>query len=299
MGPSGLPAMIDKLARAPISQVVLFAIALTLVRVAIWPYLKNTPAHQRLGAYTFAKVVNEICDAVVYAGIVVFLLVRPFGVQTFYIPSGSMIDTLMLNDYIVANKLAYRIGDPKVGDIVVFKPPKSALFAHQGDTDFIKRLIGGPGDVVEWKGKKLYRNGKLIDEPYVDYTVNPNGPVMDPTLWGQVPQADFKLIKDGERYIVVQYTPSSVNEFNTDINVLEGDGALTSCADELVPKDEEEAKRWRELPAVAIPPGHYLFMGDNRNGSFDGRGWGLVPRSSIIAKSEFIWLPMARWGRTQ
>ena len=108
------------------------------------------------------------------------MLVRPFGIQTFYIPSGSMIDTLMINDYIVANKLAFRLGKPNHGDIVVFKPPRRALNPGQGETDFIKRLIGIPGDVIEWNDKKLYRNEKYVPEPYVDYTFpgNPEGPIV-------------------------------------------------------------------------------------------------------------------------
>ena len=298
--PSGFVVWVDRIARAPLSKVVLFAAFFTFVRLAVWPTLKNTPTYERLGAYNFAKVVNEICDAIVYAGVVVFMLVRPFGIQTFFIPSGSMIDTLLLYDYIVANKWVYRVAEPKHNDIVVFKPPKGALNEGQGDTDFIKRLIGTPGDIVEWKGKRLYRNGKPIDEPYVDYTVplSPSGPVLPVSSWKDVNQADFKLVFDNGRYIPVQYTGTFVNRIATVENPTGEDISNTGCADEFVPKDAAEALRWRNLPPAPIPPGYYFFMGDNRNGSFDSRGWGLVPRDSIIGKSEFIWFPFNRWRKT-
>lgn len=297
--PSGFVVVVDKVARAPLSLVVLFAILFTVIRLAVWPILKNTPRHKRMGNYTFARIVNDVCDAVVYAGVVVFMLVRPFGVQTFFIPSGSMINTLHLYDYIVANKFIYRFKEPNHGDIVVFKPPKEALFPDQGDTDFIKRLIGKPGDVIEWKDKVLYRNGQAVDEPYVDYTFpgDPGGPPMPRQDWGTIRQANFKLVKDGERYIPVQYTDNTVNMMP--LGTAMDDEMITGCAKELVPRSPDEARRWKDLPPAPIPPKFFLFMGDNRNGSFDGRGWGLVPRESIIGKSEFIWFPMARWRQTK
>ncbi|MBS1714769.1 MAG: signal peptidase I [Armatimonadetes bacterium] len=294
--PGGFVLWIDRLARAPLSIVLLFVLSLTLVRVAVYPYLKSVEPDDRGSLYSFARIVNEVCDAVCYAGVVVFMLVRPFGIQTFFIPSGSMIDTLNLYDYIVANKLVYRVQEPRHGDIVVFKPPKRALGHDQEDTDFIKRLIGLPGDVIEWKGKKLVRNGRVVDEPYVDYTVDPNGPVAPKDEWETVMQADFKLVLDGDRVVPVQYSPSTVNMFPLDDQVIDG---LTTCAPEYIPNDLRQAKAWRDAPAVAVPPGYLLFMGDNRNGSYDCRGWGLVPRASVIGKSEAIFFPLNRWRWTR
>ncbi len=290
---------IDRVARAPLSVVVMVAIALTAIRLMVWPILKNTPQHLRFGNFKIAKAVNDTTDAAVYAGVVVFMLVRPFGIQTFYIPTGSMINTLHLHDYIIANKFIYRFNEPKHGDIIVFKPPKRALSPDQKDTDFIKRLIGKEGDVIEWKNKQLYRNGKAVNEPYVDYTYpgNPNGEPMPPELSSSVVQANYKLIEWKGQYIPVQYTDNTVNM--VPLGSIYESNALTGCAAELSPKDADEAKAWRDAPAAAIPKGYYFFMGDNRNGSFDGRGWGLVPRESLIGKAEFIFFPMARWRQTR
>lgn len=273
--------IVDKLARTPLSQIVIFAAVLTAVRLVSYPYLSKTPKHQRSGGYSFVKILNELADALIYAAIVVFMLVRPFGIQTFWIPSGSMIDTLRKNDYIVANKLIYRMSEPKVGDIVVFKPPSMILTPGSPETDYIKRLVGAPGDVIELKDKQLYRNGKAVDEPYVRYTDGDE--VLSKEQADQRRIEDFKLINDDGRYVPVMMQSGIVN--------------LSSPADFQVEPDK--IQKYLEAKPVAIPPGYYLFMGDNRNGSYDSRYWGLVPRSSIIGRSEFVWLPFSRWKVTR
>lgn len=293
--PGGLIYMIDRVARAPLSLIVLFAGLCTLVRLAVHPVLMRTPVHQRGLGFGLARLVNEFSDAVVYAAIVVFMLVRPFGIQTFFIPTGSMIDTLRLQDYIVANKLIYRTQEPKAGDIVVFKPPKVGLLEGQGDTDYIKRLIGVPGDVIEIRDNQLYRNGKPANEPYVTYTYPTSlyGPIgtvpMPKEERDQIRLADFKLVKKGEQYVPVQNYGLEVNS------------AVTGTAPvyRVESQDGDDAEFLRRAKPAAIPAGYYLMMGDNRNGSYDGRAWGLVPRSSLIGRSEFIWLPVSRMRQTR
>lgn len=287
--PQGLLGLIDRIARTPLSQVVIFVAICTIIRMALFPYLLKKPKHLRMGAYTYAKWGNEFLDAVIYAGVFVFLIIRPFLVQTFYIPSGSMLQTLQLNDYIIANKLIYRYTEPQLGDIVVFKPPKRALFEGQGETDFIKRLQGRPGDVVEWVNYKLIRNGKEVDEPYVDFTepgttrsLSPDE-ARDPMINKRI---DFRLVKYKDKLIPLNIVDGIANP-GLGVNASEYN---------IPPEDQEMVKR---LPAEPIPPGYYLFMGDNRNGSFDGRGWGLVPRDAIIGRSEFIWMPIRRIQRTR
>lgn len=276
---------IDKLARTPLSQILMFAAVLTAVRLICYPYLAKSNKADRSGLYPVVKFVNELSDALIYASIVVFMIVRPFGVQTFYIPSGSMINTLHLNDYIAANKFIYRVWEPTDGDIVVFKPPKLARSPGQPESDFIKRLIGRPGDVIEIRDKKLYRNGKAVDEPYVCYTSGER--VLTGEAAENVSIPDFKLIEDNGRIIPVQYQGSIVNPGYMQVPV------------DYQPKSEEERDRWLKAEPAAIPPGYFLFMGDNRNGSFDSRFWGLVPRESIIGRSEFIWVPVKRWRITR
>ena len=120
------------------------------------------------------SVFREYVEAIVIAGLLA-LFIRTFVVQAFKIPSGSMEDTLLIGDHILVNKFLYGtdipftkikilpVREPRQGDIIVFKYP--------GDEtkDFIKRVIGTPGDVLEVINKKVYINGEPIDEPYTVY----------------------------------------------------------------------------------------------------------------------------------
>ncbi len=285
--PQGAIYWIDKVARTSLSKIVIFAIVLTAVRLLLYPTIKNTPAHMRTGSYTFARWVNEICDALVYAAVVVFMLVRPFGIQTFHIPTGSMLETLHERDFIIANKLVYRYSDPKVGDIVVFHPPKEAFHGGQEETDYIKRLVGAPGDVVEYKNLVLFRNGKPVTEPYMFFHtggIYASSPFVAlpksewPTLVNEV--MDFKLIEVDGRTVPLLY---------------KGDMVQNQVSAFLPPLPND----WTSKPATKIPTGYYLFMGDHRNGSFDGRFWGLVPRKNIIGRSEVVMLPFTHAGKTR
>lgn len=293
---SGAIQWIDKLARAPISKIVIFAAIGTAIRVLLFNYLTKTPPHQRFGSYKAAQYINEFSDAVVYSAIVVFMLVRPFAIQTFVIPSGSMVDTLRLSDYIVANKWVYRVSDPQYGDIIVFKPPKQGLVGNESpeDTDYIKRLIGKPGDVIELKDKIVYRNGVALDEPYVDYTLpgphNNMDEVMPKADWPNEKLPDWKLaIIDGKPW------PVQMMDGFTDYAGFDAPRQMQNLAPEYRTEDPEMQRRLKEAPPAKIPPGYYLFMGDNRNGSYDGRAWGLVPRESIVGKAWFIWMPVSRF----
>ncbi|MCW5943397.1 MAG: signal peptidase I [Fimbriimonadaceae bacterium] len=283
--------LVDRLARTPLSQIVILVAVCTLVRAAVFPVLKNTAAHKRVGLYKLARFGNELADAIVYAGVFVFLLIRPFGIQTFKIPSGSMLDTLQLQDYIIANKAIYRYTDPVRGDIVVFKPPERALYENQKgqDIDFIKRCIGLPGDVIEVRNDVLYRNGQPVAEPYVVYkeTFEANSVShKDPSGLAYRASRNFKLVKRGDDFVPVQWIGRSVNE----------DGMI---APEYVAKSQAEKDELMALPAAPVPAGHYLFMGDNRDWSSDGRYWGLARREDVIGRSEAVWWPIARWRGTR
>lgn len=287
----GMADTIDRLARTPISQIVIFALVATVIRVALHLYTKGVPAHMRFGLYKGARFVNEALDAVVYALIFVFLVIRPFGVQAFRIPSGSMLETLQINDFIVANKAIYRYSDPKAGDIVVFKPPMRALRDPHVEQDFIKRCVGVPGDVVEVRDDVLYRNGKAVKEPYVAFLeeVGATGyRVLRPDERQLRQRIDYKLVNYQGEYWPLSITGDFVNA-----------GIGVQLPDEFRVDDPQMMRTLSELPPAPIPKGYYLMMGDNRYGSFDGRFWGLVPREDIIGRSEVIWLPLNRWGRTR
>jgi len=143
-----------------------------LANISIWYILGAVAvlltARLILGKYktSAAKSAAEIVESALIAIVLVFLIIRPFIVQAFFIPSGSMRPTLLEHDHILVNKFVYRFREPIYGEIVVFKAPPGASNDGQ-EKDFIKRLIGKPGDVIEVKDSAVYRNGKRLREPYI------------------------------------------------------------------------------------------------------------------------------------
>ncbi len=312
----GTRQLVDTLARTPLSQIVILVVVLTGLRLAIYPTIKKTPPHMRHGAYPLYRYANEFLDALVYAAVFVFMVIRPFAIQAFLIPSGSMWPTLYVSDFIVANKAVYRYSNPKAGDIVVFRPPKAAAQSpsdldNEGEVavDFIKRCIGTPGDVIELRKGVLYRNGVKTDEPYTHLsrcTRKEGSDCLDFRDYTDAEKADrlpqsFKFVKYKGELIPLDYTDHDANSISprTDSILVENDQMPYNIASQYAFSDPDDAQKAEALPAQPIPPGYYLMMGDNRNNSFDGRAWGLVSRDRIIGRSEFIWMPFSRWRVTR
>jgi signal peptidase I len=180
----------EVLANISVVHVVLFALTLTLLRLL----LRNVkvPAQDGSAPETagWAQGLSEILESLVLAGVLVFLIIRPFLVQAFYIPSASMENTLMghdagegyrdtIHDHLFVNKLAFRLGEPQRNDIIVFKAPKEADHEDlerglpQKENILIKRLIGLPHDTIEVKPTPdgmacaVYRNGEMLKEPFI------------------------------------------------------------------------------------------------------------------------------------
>jgi signal peptidase I len=124
---------------------------------------------------TKKPVWREYFDAIILA-LILALIIRAFVIQAYQIPSGSMLDTLLIGDRLLVNKFIYGVkipftdktvldvSDPEFGDIMVFAYPEDP------STDFIKRIIGIPGDTLEMRDKVLYRNGRVVNEPYVRHS---------------------------------------------------------------------------------------------------------------------------------
>ena len=141
------------------------------------------------------SVVREYLDAFIVAGLVALFLIT-FVVRTFYIPSGSMEPTLQIHDVLLVNEFEYRFVKPHDGDIVVFPPPIPS------SNDFIKRVVGAPGDQIRVHAGIVYRNGQALDEPYVaekpnyelqirDYGIWVDGIKLDPSQANVPPRADW------------------------------------------------------------------------------------------------------------
>lgn len=202
--------------------------------------------------------------------IVVVFLLRSFLFEPFKIPSGSMIPTLLINDLILVNKFHYGVRlpvintkvfdnhSPQRGDVMVFRyPPKPSL-------DYIKRVVGIPGDEVAYLNKKLTLNGK-------------------PLLKVALP--DF-FDQDAMRY--AKQFQETTGEKKYDILNDDDRPAFVPGADDF--KFKENCRYSSDGVVCKVPEGHYFMMGDNRDNSLDSRYWGFVPEKNIVGKAFFVWM---------
>jgi signal peptidase I len=215
----------------------------------------------------------------------IVLIVRAFIFEPFRIPSDSMMPTLLDGDFIVVNKYAYGlrwpvlnekfldIGAPQRGDVVVFRHPPNPRI------NYIKRLVGLPGDQVEIHDDHLVINGETIE-------LRDQGPFVD-KCYGGMGLSEETL---GEHTHQVMTCRSQYS--------LSG-APLPDCNRK---KLRQEIGGWfcQESPSGSVrdhgnhrfqvvPPGHYLMIGDNRDNSDDSRGWGLVPDKNLVGKATRIW----------
>jgi signal peptidase I len=208
--------------------------------------------------------------------LVVFLL-RSFLVEPFKIPSGSMIPTLLIGDFILVNKFTYGIrlpvvnvkvvelGSPRRGDVMVFRYPADPSL------DYIKRVVGLPGDRIEYRDKVLSLNGKPLPR-----TALPDYESRERLQY--FPRYTENFDGAGHEIILEKEVPGFINrvmDFRHSDNCDYNSGGL----------------------ACTVPPGHYFVMGDNRDNSSDSRVWGFVPDENIVGKAFFIWLNLNELGR--
>lgn len=210
----------------------------------------------------------------------VLLVLRSFLFEPYRIPSDSMMPTLLDGDFIVVNKFAYGLrlpvwhtkiasfGLPKHGDVVVFRwPPKPSI-------NFIKRVVGLPGDHVEVRSDRLIINGK--DVPFIEVERFNDGCYVN-----------FQLVEE-------QLGEHKHQALHCVTNGPMGISRLPGCD-----RDINENYECRETPpemgpdandaVIDIPAGKYLMIGDNRDNSLDGRRWGLVDESLLVGRASRIW----------
>ena len=200
--------------------------------------------------------------------LIVFLL-RSFLVEPFKIPTGSMVPTLLVGDFILVSKFAYGIrlplvnkkiigiGDPHRGDVMVFR------FPEDPSIDYIKRVVGIPGDQIVYENKRLSING--VPQPHkqiADYLNRERvhySAQFEETLGG----VEHAILQEGDAPAAIPFTRPFPFRENCNYNA--------------------------EGVACTVPPGHYFVMGDNRDNSADSRVWGFVPDENIVGKAFFIW----------
>ena len=201
--------------------------------------------------------------------LVVFVL-RSFLFEPFKIPSGSMIPTLLIGDLILVNKFTYGIRLPVVntkitegnapqrGDVMVFRYPP------QPSVDYIKRVVGVPGDEVAYLNKRLTINGKEVPT------------TAQPDFFDESTMRYFKQFEEvlGEKPHRVLNNPDAPAFVQGAANFPYRDNCRYSV----------------EGVVCKVPQGHYFMMGDNRDNSLDSRYWGFVPDQNIVGKAFFVWM---------
>lgn len=196
----------------------------------------------------------------IFFGVMIF---RSFIYEPFQIPSGSMFPSLLVGDFLLVEKFAYSLKDPvtrtelvntgevKRGDVIVFKHPQDT------NTDFIKRVVGLPGDTIYYRGKQIF-----IQKPCADKTDCPR--------------------------------PEPVELKSIGLGNTEEHGAPWPMFEETLGDVTHNILRNPRVPAsngrYVVPENSYFAMGDNRDNSLDSRAWGFVPEENIVGKAVFIWM---------
>lgn len=262
-----------------------FAVVFALLGMRAFIQLLTPKDKNSEGGETSKWLVETIDSAAIAIGLVLFII-QPFILQAFYIPSGSMEDTLRISDRLLVSKMVYRLREPAFQDVVVFKAPPAAL-QTSGTTeqqDFIKRCIGTPGDVIEVKDRVLYRNGKKIPEGYTKWSdVNTAvGNAPDERMPGATtPRYSYDMKIVGDTVYSREYQgPNEPGEWTRA-------GIIVAEADQQAITD---------APPGKVPRDHFLMLGDHRNNSNDGHVWGFVPRENIVGKAICVFWPPTRLG---
>lgn len=199
---------------------------------------------------------------------VVFLL-RSFVAEPFRVPSGSMLPTIVEGDLILVNKFVYGTRlpvsntklwgnqQPQRGNIMVFHLPKDP------SVDYIKRVIGVPGDTISYLNKRLAINGQMLNKDA---------------------QADY-LEEQSMRY-AKQFEEKTGETTHKILNYEQAPNFISGI--ENFP-NKESCTYTVEGVSCKVPEGHYFMMGDNRDNSLDSRYWGFVPEANIVGKAFFVW----------
>ncbi|MDO8845548.1 signal peptidase I [Methylicorpusculum sp.] len=187
--------------------------------------------------------------------VLIVLVLRSFLVEPFRIPSGSMMPTLLIGDFILVNKFTYGIrlpvintkvidmNQPERGDVVVFRYPKEPA------VDYIKRIIGLPGDKIAYYNKNLYVNGSPVQ---------------------RVSLGMYHGVGQGQSMTGAEHFEENLQGVEHSILIHNGAPSVEGV--------------------YVVPEGHFFVMGDNRDNSNDSRYWGTVPEENLVGKAFFIWM---------
>ncbi len=251
-----------------------FALILSLLALAtglIWLLDKYLFEKKRKAITSDAKdpIVVEYAKSL-FPVVFLVLGLRSFLAEPFRIPSGSMMPNLLIGDFILVNKFSYGIrlpvinkkifavGEPKRGEVFVFRYPGMSVDDPTIGTDYIKRVIGLPGDTISVQENRISVNG-------VPFSYAESGIFIGQGV--SAPQNGYKIF--------TEKMPSIDHTILEDDNISIGQRTSNGT--------------W------IVPAGHYFAMGDNRDNSADSRYWGFVPEQNLVGKAMLIWLNCSGW----
>ena len=209
--------------------------------------------------------------------ILIVFVFRSFLFEPFKIPSGSMIPTLQIGDFILVNKFTYGIrlpvinkkiidiNEPKRGDVMVFRYPEDPSL------DYIKRVVGVPGDTVAYQNKRLTINGQPVETTKIADYLHPERLYYSEQYVARMSGVEHRYLNDSDAPGFIPDATGFPYRENCTYNA-----AGVICK---------------------VPAGHYFMMGDNRDNSRDSRFWGFVPEQNIVGKAFFIWLNLGDLSR--
>ncbi|MGZ3182310.1 MAG: signal peptidase I [Telluria sp.] len=203
----------------------------------------------------------------------VFFL-RSFLFEPFKIPSSSMVPTLLVGDLILVNKFTYgirlpiidekivQVNDPQRGDVMVFKYPEDP------SQNYIKRVVGVPGDKIVYENKRLTINGKALSYQPMDDYLDEERPVYTKQFLENLNGVQHRILNDDSRH-------------NVDLAQRHNFPHMENCT------------YTYERVTCIVPQGNYFMMGDNRDNSLDSRYWGFVPDKNIVGKAVMVWMNLS------
>lgn len=292
----------DQIANLPLPIIISVIAGATFIR-----FLFRKVDHPAVRGFT------DLCDTCAFVLALAFLIIRPFVAQAFYIPTESMINTLLVNDRLVVDRISYRLGKPKRGDIIVFDAPPAATSGKK--LDFIKRCVAIEGDTIEVQPLKITAGGREIDAiamtgmdwhrllreilttqegsiKFLDtgVSINAGAPMSIPDFQSHLKAKLQEYSKANGPSISVSMAQQLVDA-GKDLKIVPGrtiiNGKITT---ETYTREDPDYV----LPTLTIGKDEVFMLGDNRNFSHDSHMWGALDTRRIVGKAQAIWFPLNR-----